>query len=438
MSTVSAFFGLNAALKGLLAHQRALDVTTHNIGNASTEGYSRQQAVLRASDPLSIPGVTGNGAIAMLGSGVDVESFNRVRDQFADLQYRAQNMAFGQNDATASLLGQAELSLSEPSDNGIGQLLAKFWSAWDDLGNHPESPATRQALVNQASLLADRIQSLSGDLSAVRTEANAQYGLLTGPSGDVQSLGTEIASVNDAIVKAKQQGAEPNDLYDRRDLALDKLSKLAQISVTDLGSGSIQVNFGDAAAPLVNGTTVTWPQALTAPGGQLGAMLKLADTGPGGTITGYLADLDAMAGQLISSVNAAHTAPFFSGTDAATIGVAVTASTILAGPPASAPGDNTIALQVSKLRGGAADNDYANLVARIGGDVRTATQQQETTQALVDSANDRRQSASGVSMDEEMTNMVRFQRGYQASARAMSTMDEMLDTLINRTGKVGL
>ena len=103
-----------------------------------------------------------------------------------------------------------------------------------------------------------------------------------------------------------------------------------------------------------------------------------------------------------------------------------------------APGDNTIALQVSKLRGGAADNAYANLVARIGGDVRTANQQQATTQALVDSANDRRQSASGVSMDEEMTNMVRFQRGYQASARAMSTMDEMLDTLINRTGRVGL
>jgi flagellar hook-associated protein 1 FlgK len=436
--SISSFFGLNTTLSGLLAQQRALDVTAHNISNASTEGYSRQQAVLSAAAPLEVDGVTRTGMMSMVGAGVSVESFSRVRDAFADLQYRAQNQALGQHETTAEMLGTAELSLSEPSDQGINQVLAKFWSSWDDLSNHPDSPATRQALVNQATLLADRIKSLSSDLNGVRTEAANQYGLLTGPSGDVQSLATDIASLNDAIVKAKQSGAEPNDLIDRRDLALDKLSKLAQISVTDLGSGSIQVNFGDAAAPLVNGTTVTWPQALTAPGGQLGAMLKLADTGPGGTITGYLADLDAMAGQLISSVNAAHTAPFFSGTDAATIGVAVTASTILAGPPASASGDNTIALQVSKLRGGAADNAYANLVARIGGDVRTATQQQATTQALVDSANDRRQSASGVSMDEEMTNMVRFQRGYQASARAMSTMDEMLDTLINRTGKVGL
>src|SRR4051794_2629162 len=435
---VSSFFGLNTTLRGLLAQQRALDVTAHNISNASTEGYSRQQAVLSAAAPLVVDGVTRTGMMSMVGAGVSVESFSRVRDAFADLQYRAQNQALGQHETTAEMLGTAELSLSEPSDQGINQVLAKFWSSWDDLSNHPDSPATRQALVNQATLLADRIKSLSSDLNGVRTEANAQYGLLTGPSGDVQSLGTEIASLNDAIVKAKQQGAEPNDLYDRRDLALDRLSKLAQISVTDLGSGSIQVNFGDAAAPLVNGTTVTWPQALTAPGGQLGALLKLADTGPGGTITGYLADLDAMAGQLISSVNAAHTAPFFSGTDASNIAVAVTASTLRAGPPLSAAGDNTVALQVAKLRGGLADNAYANLVARIGGDVRTANQQQATTQALVTAAGDRRQSASGVSMDEEMTNMVRFQRGYQASARAMSTMDEMLDVLINRTGKVGL
>jgi flagellar hook-associated protein 1 FlgK len=435
---VSSFFGLNTTLRGLLAHQRALDVTAHNISNASTEGYSRQQAVMAAADPLAIDGVTRTGMMSLVGAGVDVESFSRVRDAFADLQYRAQNQALGQHQTTAEMLGTAELSLSEPSDQGINQVLAKFWSAWDDLSNHPESPATRQALVNQATLLTDRIKSLRGDLTAVRTEAASQYSLLTGASGDVQSLATDIASLNDAIGKAINQGAEPNDLMDRRDLALDKLSKLAQISVTDLGGGSIQVNFGDAAAPLVNGTTVTWPQTLTAPGGQLGALLKLADTSPAGTITGYLADLDAMAGQLISTVNTAHTATFFSGTDASNIGVAVTASTILAGPPASAAGDNTIALQVSKLRGGIADNSYANLVARIGGDVRTANQQQATTQALVTAASDRRQSASGVSMDEEMANMVRFQRGYQASARAMSTMDEMLDTLINRTGKVGL
>jgi flagellar hook-associated protein 1 FlgK len=436
--SVSAFFGLNTSLRGLLAHQRALDVTAHNISNASTEGYSRQQAVLAAAQPLALPGVTRTGQMSMIGSGVDIESFSRVRDAFADLQYRAQNQALGQHETTAELLGTAELSLSEPSDNGIGQVMAKFWSAWDDLSNHPESPATRQALVNQAGLLAGRINSLAGDLAAVRTEAGTQYGLLTGATGDVQAYAKEIASLNAAIRSAKQQGAEPNDLYDRRDVALDKLSSLAQVSVTDTSDGSIKVNFGDAAQPLVDDTTVTWPQTLTAPGGRLGALLKLADTSPAGTISSYLSDLDAMANQLITTVNAAHTATFFSGTGASTIAVAVNASTVLAGPTTAPAGSNTIALAVSKLRGGGADNAYATLVARIGGEARTANQQQATTQALVTAASDRRQSASGVSMDEEMTNMVRFQRGYQASARAMSTMDEMLDTLINRTGRVGL
>jgi flagellar hook-associated protein 1 len=435
--SISSFFGLNTALSGLIAHQRALDVTAHNIGNASTEGYSRQQAQLGTSLALRVPGVSLGGA-AMLGSGVTVEDFARVRDGFADLQFRAQNMALGDHKATAGLLAQAELSLSEPTDNGIGQVLAKFWSAWDDLSNHPDSPATRQALVNQATLLSDRINALSGDLQLVRTEAQTQYAQLTGPTGDVLAAAQEIASLNQAIRAAGSSGAQPNDLLDRRDLALDKLSGLAQVSVTELPGGSIRVNFGDAATPLVDDVTVTWPQALTAPGGRLGALLQLGDTAATGTITGYLADLDGFASQLISSVNAVHGTNFFSGTNAATIGVAVTAVTVRAATPPAAAGANDIALAVSALRGGGADNAYANLVARIGGESRAAQQQQATSQALVYASDDRRQSVAGVSMDEEMTNMVRYQRGYQAAARVMSTLDEMLDVLINRTGRVGL
>jgi len=223
------------------------------------------------------------------------------------------------------------------------------------------------------------------------------------------------------------------------DLAIDQLSKMAQVSVTDLGNGTISFNFGDAAQPLVNDTTVTWPQTLTAPGGQLGALLKVGDPTAAGTITGYMSDLDGFASQLASTVNAIHP-NFFSGSTASTITVGVTAATVLAsaqGPPAPA-GANDIAIAVSKLRGGTAEQAYNDLVAKIGGDSRTATQQQATANALVSQASDRRQSVSGVSMDEEMTNMLKFQRGYQASARMMSTMDQLLDTLINRTGTVGL
>ena len=436
---ISSFFGLNTALRGLVAHQRALDVTAHNIGNAATEGYTRQTASLGAVDPMEIQG-EGRTGIVQLGAGVTVESFARMRDAFADLQYRAQNQALGQHEASAELIGQAELGLSEPSDTGIGELLNKFWSSWDDVANHPESPATRQALVNQAALLTDRITQLKSSLAAVRTEAQTQYAQITGPNGDVQALANEISQLNVAIKSITGSGGQPNDLLDRRDKALDKLSKLAQVSVTDLGGGAIRVNFGDAATPLVDDTTVTWPQTLTAPGGKLGALLKVGDTTAAGTITTYMNDLDAFAADLISKVNTAHGAPFFSGTDASTIGVAVTASTVRAsavGPP-TPPGANDIAVAVSALRGKTSDVLYANLVARIGGDARASSQLALTAQALVDSASDRRQSVAGVSMDEEMANMLRFQRGYQASARVMNTMDEMIDTLVNRTGRVGL
>src|SRR3954468_8175845 len=198
MSTVSTFFGLNPALKGLIAHQRALDVTAHNIGNASTEGYTRQTASLAAVDPMQIQG-EGRTGLVQLGAGVTVESFARLRDQFADLQYRAQNQALGQHEANAQLIGQAELGLAEPSDNGIGALLNKFWNAWDNVANHPDQPATRQALVNQAALLSTRIGELSKSLSDVRAEAGSQYTSIVGPNGDVQALANDIAQLNTAI-----------------------------------------------------------------------------------------------------------------------------------------------------------------------------------------------------------------------------------------------
>jgi flagellar hook-associated protein 1 len=436
---ISSFFGLNTALRGLVAHQRALDVTGHNIANASTEGYSRQNAVLAAADPLEIGAGSGRG-IAQLGAGVDVIAFGRLRDTFADLQYRAQNMSLGQQTANAELIGQAELALSEPSDTGIGELLNKFWSAWDDLSNHPESPATRQAVINQAGLLTTRIQALDSHLRQVQGAATAEFTEITGANGDVLALAKDIAQLNQAITAITGSGGQPNDLLDRRDTALDKLSQLARVSIGELPGGAVSVTFGDAALPLVDNTTVNWPQALTtAAGGRLGALLKLGDSTPlgGGTIQNFIEDLDNFVLELTQDVNAAHGTPFFAGTTAATLAVAVNDTTLRASASAS-PGANEIAIAMGALRGGDADGLYANLVARIGGDTRTATQLAETAQALVDSASDRRQSVAGVSMDEEMANMIRFQRGYQAAARTMSTMDEMLDVLINRTGRVGI
>ncbi len=209
------------------------------------------------------------------------------------------------------------------------------------------------------------------------------------------------------------------------------------MTVTKQTDGTDTITFGNAAKPLVEGTNVNWPQALTsAAGGQLGALLGLTE--PGGALTTYQSALDGVAGSLAASVNALHTStPFFSGTTAATIAVAVTPAQVQTSST-GAPGGNDVALAIAGLRGGAADQAYAGLVERVGSDVRSAQDEQTNVQTTVTAISNQRQSVSGVSLDEEMTNLMSFQRGYQASARTLTAMDAMLETLIEHTGLVGL
>ncbi|MDP9383759.1 MAG: flagellar hook-associated protein FlgK [Actinomycetota bacterium] len=444
--SVSSFYGLQTSLRGLLAQQRSIDVTGHNIANASTRGYSRQEATLAASAALTLPAATQNGAGAHLGSGVDVQSYRRVRDTFLDLQYRAQATSLGGNRSRSTALDRAELALAEPSDNGINTQLARFWNAWSDVANHPESPAARQTLVSQAGALVNSFATVDSHLATVRAQAEDEYAALTGPGGDVEAIARELAELNGTIGRFMSAGDTPNDLLDRRDLLLDKLSELGQVSVSESATpGSVVVSFGGAAEPLVTGEAVTWPQELTDPGGRLGALKKLG--GPTGEIESYRAQLGAVAAGLADSVNALHqtgsngtAGPFFSytpGAAASTLAVAVAPAGV-ASTTGTAAGANDLARAIAALRGGAADSSYKSFIARVGTDVREAKRLEANSEVLERAVDDRRQSVAGVAMDEEMTNLVRFQRAYQASARAMSTMDEMLDVLINRTGRVGL
>ena len=459
MSSVSSFYGLQTSLRGLLAHQRALDTTGHNIANVSTTGYSRQEAVLAASPALRVPagGVAG-GSGAHLGSGVDVQSYRRVRDQFIDLQYRAQATKLGDWDARSSTLSRVEDALAEPGEDGLNTQLSRLWDTWSDLANAPTDLAAKQALVEQGSSLADTLRSVRAQMQLTCQQAQAQYADITRPAtatdpgGDIAQTAKELAQLNETVARYLTAGDSPNDLLDRRDQLLDKLTTYGQISVETLESGSLRVSFVDSANPgatypIVNDFSAAWTGAPAggawSPGGQLGGLLAVSK--PGGTIDGYLAALDGVATSLRDLVNATYGGSFFTAGSPAAATLAVdpalvqNPSALRAGDPALGAGANARALAVAGLRGHAAiDQRYGAFVAQVGAEVRDAGRQQANAQVLADAVEDRRQSVAGVSMDEEMSNLVRFQRAYQASARAMSTMDEMLDVLINRTGRVGL
>ena len=430
--------GLQTALSGLIANQEAIDTTGHNITNANTPGYSRQTAVMQTNTPLPIAAMSQlTGAGGQMGTGVTVTTFERVRNVYLDQQYRTQNAALGGATAEANELKQAQSAFDEPSSSGISSQMSAFWSAWSSLANAPSSEPAQEGVVSTGKQLATTLNQLNGQLETISAQATQQYAAITGPTGEVQDDANQIAQLNHQIQISEQAGQNPNDLLDRRDELLDKLSELANTTVTKAPDGTDTVTFGDAAKPLVEGTTVNWPQELTqAAGGQLGALLKIA--GPTGPVAAYREALNEVADDLTTSVNALHTStPFFTGTTAASIKVAVTPEEVQASGNATS-GGNEVAQAIANLRGGAADQRYGGLIAQVGSDVQTAEDDQTTSQAVVSAIGSQRESVSGVSLDEEMTNLISFQRGYEASARTLTAMDQMLETLIDHTGASGM
>jgi flagellar hook-associated protein 1 len=426
--------GLQTALSGLLANQEAIDTTGQNITNANTEGYSRQTAVLQANEPLRIAAlspVTGEGA--QLGTGVSVQTIMRIRDTYLDGEYRSQNTSLGAADTQLEELQQAQGAFDEPSSSGLSAQLSAFWSSWSELAESPSESSAKVGVVSVATQLTDTLHQLSAQLQSIEGQAAAQYASLAGPSGTVASDAEQIAQLNQQIKLSLLAHQQPNNLEDRRDLLIDKLSSLASVTVTTEADGTDTIAFGNAAKPLVEGATVNWPQALTpAAGGQLGALLSLSS--PEGALAQYQDGLNEFAATLAASVNKLHTAtPFFKGATAATLEVAVSAGEVQTSTEA-ASGGNNVALAIAELRGGAADQRYAALVEQVGSGVQNAQATQATSQAVVNTLSNARQSVSGVSLDEEMTNLITFQRGYEASARALNAMNEMLETLINHTG----
>jgi flagellar hook-associated protein 1 FlgK len=459
--TIPSYSGLQTALSGLEAAQAAIDTTGQNIANANTPGYSRQTANLTERDPLtiqSLSGVTGGGS--QLGLGVDVTNVSRIRDQFLDIQYRTQNTQTSGDNTTSTLLGQVQAALNEPNSSGLSGALTQFWQDWNALGNTPNDQGALQALIGSGQTVASGLNTLSNELTTLQSQVTDQYNSLTDPSsGPIASDANQIAALNTQIAKAQVNGLNPNTLLDQRDQLIDDLSQYSNVNVTTQANGMVNVSFGNAAkaaaggvtdaTPLVNGGTVDLTDNVTTAnlsgsGGTLGALLKLNTFNPStgtnsGQIANYLTTLDGVANSLVSSVNAriagadaagGTAPPFFTttGTTAATINV----NSALSGT--TAPYTAAEAQAVGRLSNGSATQAYNAFVTQVGSDVQSTQSAQQTAQSLLTAISNQRQSVSGVSLDEEMTNLITYQQAYQASARVMNAINETLNTLINQVG----
>jgi flagellar hook-associated protein 1 FlgK len=439
----------------------AMSVLGQNIANANNTTYKRQQVIMSGSY-LSV-GNNGTTPQGFLGSGVQISSIRRLQDSFVDSQLLGSNQDLGKSQTSKNALDQVVSLVGEPSDTGISSALDKFWNAWQDLSGSPDSSASRNALVSAAQTVTSSMNNLYTKINALRT---AQDQTVRSDVDTVNGLASQLASVNQQIQQAVGAGATPNDLLDKRDDLLSQLSSLTNVQIHGDGgandvisiSGHVLVQ-GARAEKLTTGTdasghaTVLWAEdssAANITGGEIGGALDISNN----VLPGYLTQLDTVANGLMSGVNALHETgygldgstgtAFFTGTGAGniTVNAAITAnpSLIAAASAKSATGDGSLALSIAKLKSSAlvgtstVGEAYSTFVSKNATDdsnfadrvtVQTKIQQQLTTQ---------QQSVSGVSVDEEMADMVKYQQSYNASARVLSTMNSMINTLMGQMG----
>jgi flagellar hook-associated protein 1 len=440
--TIPTLTGLQTALSGLEASQAAIDTTGENISNANTPGYTRQIVNTVETPGLNVGGVMDeSGAPTQLGTGVDVSSISRVRDQFLDVQYRAQNSLASAASTISQQLQNAQSAVGTSSTSGLQADMSAFWTAWSNLATNPSSSAAQQSVYDAGQTLVSNFQSVSGQMTTVSNQAQTQYNTLIGPNGQVQQDANQIATLNAQIVQANQDGQSPNSLLDQRDNLLDDLSGLAQVSVTPQTNGAVQVAFGGVS--LISGTTggtVTMPSAgsLTpSSGGELGALLSL--TSSSGPIAQLQNSLDGVATTVANDVNGLQPSgsPFFSfnsSDPAASIAVAVSTPSAITATSSGSTTAGDLAQSIANLSGGAPDQAYAAFVAQVGDTVQSAENTQTTAQAVLSGISNQRQSVSGVSLDQEMANLINYQQAYQASARVMNAMNSAINSLITVAG----
>ncbi|GFO70866.1 flagellar hook-associated protein 1 [Geomonas limicola] len=473
----------DVANSALTAQRLAIEVAGENIANVNTEGYSRQQVVM-ANKPVT----TSNGF--PLGSGVQIQAIQRSYDGMLQQQLINGNATYQQNLTKQTALDQIEPSFNELATDGLGASLDSFFGSFQDLSTNPQGAAERQAVLTKSQDLIDTFHQMNQSLSNVVSTSNNN---LVGITADVSSLAKNLADLNGQIVSTGAVAGNANELLDQRDLLIRKLSEKVGITSTiqSDGTASIAVPGGQQ---LVSGTKYAslYTKASGTPSsnsilisalgnppyqvaasdtnvtgsigginnalGQIGGTLQVRDT----IVPGYINKLDELAGQLVSSVNTQHAAGygidgppattghnFFSatGTTAATIGLdsTLTASTIAAGfptatdPAPTSAGNNQNALKLANLQkanysfstGQATMAGFYNtLVSTVGLDTQSATSSTTQGAAFLKQLTTLRESNSGVSLDEELVNLTKYQQSFQGAAKALNTATEMLDTVL--------
>ncbi|HEY8448926.1 MAG TPA: flagellar hook-associated protein FlgK [Bacillota bacterium] len=477
----STFFAVEIARRALWANQRAMDVTAHNVANANTPGYARQVAELQATppQPLGTPGAITAGQV---GTGVTVGRIESLRDRFLDQQVWTARSDLESWALRRQVYEQIEVILQEPSDAGIRGALDRWWDAFSVLANDPESSASRNLVLERSQALVATFQTIDRQLAAMEDElADA----LSSRVRAVNDLAERIAALNQRIAGIESSGQRANDLRDERARLIEELSKHVDVKVRETERGHLRVTVGgvdlvgEAGArslTLTDKFQLQWSSDGTEVELRAGAIFETLNQ-LRQILPGYRDDLREMAQTLSEAVNNIHAAgygldgttgePFFVIPDGGLTSLDEWAvnpallrnpAAIAAAKPLGdgagtgdsepsdpfAPGDGSNAAEIAALRHqllfnntATFDDHYRSWIGAIGAASQQAQQMEQNQQLLLGQIEQQRQQVAGVSLDEELSNMMLYRQAYNAAARILTVADEMLSTLVSATGIVG-
>ncbi len=448
--SISSIFDLST--RSMAVFQNAINVSAHNIANASNPNYSRQQVQLSTETPQLLAGI-------VMGRGVKLDQILRARDQLTDSQVRTNNQDMYNNDQKSQLLDQVQTLYSEPSDIGLSSLTTNFFNAWSELSVTPNSSSLRSAVVSAAQNLSQKVSSINSGLDSIKATIINDA---TDKVNQINSLLQQVQSLNNQITSSTAAGYTNNDLLDQRDKVLDSLSQLANINVTYDNNNSASVTIGGIFAADANSavqfklsqangnltlTTAKENTATKLTGGQLFADLDVYSN----NIQKYQNKLDTVMSTLVDKVNQAHqqgytnTNPpqtginFFNGYSNGKLQIN---SDIIADPNKIAvssdgtSGNGDVAVTIANIAnaqvvdGMTISDSYNALISNIGSDKSAADNSYQADQLVSQQLTQRKESVSGVSTDEEMSNILQYQKSYEASAKIITIANSMLDTLL--------
>lgn len=414
---------LNTAKSGMNVSQVAIQTTSHNISNINTPGYSRQRVNQSASSPYSMPGKNSNFGAGQIGTGAQIDDVTRIRNSFYDYQYRSESHQYGNTSVKYEYFKNIEGIFNEPSDTAISSSLNSFFNSWSELSKDPQSSGVKSVVIENGKYLSNSINSAFKRLESLEEGLDKQSEYIM---DEVNSMLSQLDKLEKNIKIIQGSGKSPNDFLDQRDQLLDNLSFKLNINDKDV-KATLKKAYDANGKVTLDDLTKSGVKI----SGELEGTLSMKQE-----INKYKDGLKQLANTITSNVNDAAGQEIFKAKD----GELISINPEMLQEPEKINVTADIALKVYELKSEKVNINgkdmtintfYNSMIQNLGQSSAAVIRDESNQSKLLENIDSSRSSVSGVSLDEEMISLVQLQHTYSANAKVMSTIDSLLDVVVN-------